>query len=213
MSGVRPAQRGYGRSAALWRGKPAPPGLDRRYDGVGASGRRGIVGNLEGRSRSRGTPWRARTRGIVGTFEGRISWKTEKDTKIEGTNSVIYGNKRTYYFRGAQNELVFECKNVQTNSKNSTKIAKNAGRRTIFGSWIEPVAEESAGCGTPPPGSLCDSPSLRVIPRSSRRRGISHCLENTQSEIPRSARNDSIGGVSPQPVKPRPSAFIVRNPR
>ena len=33
-----------------------------------------------------------------------------------------------------------------------------------------------------------------VIPRSPRRRGISHCLENTQSEIPRSARNDSLEG-------------------
>ena len=31
-----------------------------------------------------------------------------------------------------------------------------------------------------------------VIPRSHRRRGISHGVENTQSEIPRSARNDSI---------------------
>ena len=30
-----------------------------------------------------------------------------------------------------------------------------------------------------------------VIPRSRRRRGISHWLENNQSEIPRSARNDS----------------------
>ena len=34
----------------------------------------------------------------------------------------------------------------------------------------------------------------RVIPRSRRRRGISHWLENTQSEIPRSARNDSLEG-------------------
>src|SRR5271157_970134 len=34
----------------------------------------------------------------------------------------------------------------------------------------------------------------RVIPRSRRRRGISHCVENTQSEIPRSARNDSLEG-------------------
>ena len=46
--------------------------------------------------------------------------------------------------------------------------------------------------------SLCDNPSLRVIPRSRRRRGISHCLENTQSEIPRSARNDSLGRVITQ---------------
>ena len=35
----------------------------------------------------------------------------------------------------------------------------------------------------------------RVIPRGRRRRGISHCLENTQSEIPRSARNDSLEGL------------------
>jgi hypothetical protein len=34
----------------------------------------------------------------------------------------------------------------------------------------------------------------RVIPRSRRRRGISHWPENTQSEIPRSARNDSLEG-------------------
>ena len=51
-----------------------------------------------------------------------------------------------------------------------------------------------------------------VIPRSRGRRGISHWLENTQSEIPRSAldrtvqgsaRNDSLEGFFPQPVKPR----------
>jgi hypothetical protein len=44
--------------------------------------------------------------------------------------------------------------------------------------------------------SLCENPSLRVIPGSRRRRGISHCLENTQSEIPLrrlTDRNDSIG--------------------
>src|SRR5208337_1800485 len=53
--------------------------------------------------------------------------------------------------------------------------------------------------GPPSPlRSLCDNPSLRVIPRSRRRRGISHCLENTQSEIPRSARNDSLGRVITQ---------------
>src|SRR5208337_775941 len=52
-----------------------------------------------------------------------------------------------------------------------------------------------------PLGSLCDNPSLRVIPRSRRRRGISHCLENTQSEIPRSARNDSLGRVITQTPK------------
>ncbi len=45
-----------------------------------------------------------------------------------------------------------------------------------------------------------------VIPRSRRRRGISHCVENTQSEIlrsaqnyrseiPRCARNDSVNEV------------------
>ena len=49
-----------------------------------------------------------------------------------------------------------------------------------------------------PLGSLCGNPSFRVIPRSRRRRGISHCLENTQSEIPRSARNDSLGRVITQ---------------
>ena len=39
-----------------------------------------------------------------------------------------------------------------------------------------------------------EKPVWPVIPRSRRRRGISHCLENTQSEIPRSARNDSLEG-------------------
>ena len=41
-----------------------------------------------------------------------------------------------------------------------------------------------------------DNPSLRVIPRRRSRRGISQCVENTQSEIPRSARNDTcvLGG-------------------
>ena len=47
-----------------------------------------------------------------------------------------------------------------------------------------------------PLGSLCDNPSLRVIPRSRRRRGISRCLENTQSEIPRSALS-KITALSP----------------
>ena len=50
-----------------------------------------------------------------------------------------------------------------------------------------------------------------VIPRSRRRRGISHCLEDTQSEIPRSARNDSLDEVFTQTPTPwatrcRPSA-------
>ena len=50
---------------------------------------------FRGGNGSRGTPWRARTRGIAGNFEGRNSWKTEKDTKIEGTNSAIYCNQMT----------------------------------------------------------------------------------------------------------------------
>jgi hypothetical protein len=40
------------------------------------------------------------------------------------------------------------------------------------------------------------------------RRGISHCLENTQSDPPRrarSARNDSLDGVFTQALQPRPS--------
>ena len=52
---------------------------------------------------------------------------------------------------------------------------------------------------------LCEKPRLRVIPRSRRRRGIWHCLENIHSEIPRpdgigasSARNDSLSRVTTQ---------------
>jgi hypothetical protein len=37
------------------------------------------------------------------------------------------------------------------------------------------------------------------------RRGISHCLENTRGEIPRSARNDTAEVVFTQALKPRPS--------
>jgi hypothetical protein len=59
---------------------------------------------------------------------------------------------------------------------------------------------------SPPPlrsplGSVCDDPVLCVIPRSPAadgRRGISHCLENTHSQIPHSTRNDSIGRVIAQ---------------
>ena len=65
--------------------------------------------------------------------------------------------------------------------------------------------EQSLGLVTAGLKSLCDNLSLRVIPRSRRRRGISHCLENTQSEIPRSARNDSLARVFTQTLKPRPS--------
>ena len=61
-----------------------------------------------------------------------------------------------------------------------------------------------------PQGSLCDIVSLRVIPRSRRRRGIWHCLENTQSEIPLPRlrdRNDSVGRVTTQ--TPREGAFFL----
>jgi len=57
-----------------------------------------------------------------------------------------------------------------------------------------------------PPGSLCDNLSLRVIPRSRRRRGISHCLENTQTQIPLPRlrdRNDSLGRVITQTPRRR----------
>jgi len=40
--------------------------------------------------------------------------------------------------------------------------------------------------------------SPRDFRGSRRRRGISHCLEDTQSKIPRFARNDSVGRVITQ---------------
>jgi len=53
--------------------------------------------------------------------------------------------------------------------------------------------------------SLCENPVLHVIPRSHRRRGISHCQENPQGKIPRFARNDSLNEVFTQTLQPRPS--------
>ena len=52
---------------------------------------------------------------------------------------------------------------------------------------------------------MCENPVFRDIPRSRKRRGISHCLENIQSEIPRLARNDSLIEILTQTLKPRPS--------
>ena len=55
--------------------------------------------------------------------------------------------------------------------------------------------------------SLCDNSVLRVIPRSpaaAGRRGISHCVENTQSQIPLPRlrdRNDSVGRVITQTLQ------------
>jgi len=60
--------------------------------------------------------------------------------------------------------------------------------------------------------SLCDNPGLRVIPRSRRRRGILHCLENTQSEIPRSARNDSVGRAITQTPLGRRATRSIHSP-
>ena len=55
-----------------------------------------------------------------------------------------------------------------------------------------------------------------VILRSRRRRRISHCLENTRSEILRSAQDDSMGGffaacLAP-PLQGRPDDFQVPHP-
>jgi hypothetical protein len=63
--------------------------------------------------------------------------------------------------------------------------------------WIQRAAADK-GHSSIRLQSLCENASFRVIPRNSRRRGISHCLENTQGKIPRSARNDSIGMVITQ---------------
>jgi hypothetical protein len=69
-------------------------------------------------------------------FEGGIRWETDKDTKIEGTNSRICCKQRSYRFFEAKNELVFECKKRQKNSKNSAKTAKkrcSKGRAGVSG--------------------------------------------------------------------------------
>jgi hypothetical protein len=63
-------------------------------------------------------------REIGGNFEGGVSRETEKDTKIEGTNSRIYCKQRGYRFLEAKNELVFECKKPQISTKNSATTAK-----------------------------------------------------------------------------------------
>ena len=56
--------------------------------------------------------------------------------------------------------------------------------------------------------SLCENPVLHVIQRSHRRRGISHCQENAQGEIPRFARNESLNEVFTQTLKPCPSSRV-----
>ncbi len=60
--------------------------LYRATDGapsLGAASRRcrGCIGSTRASARRR----------FVRTFEGGNNWKIEKDTEIEGTNSVIYG--------------------------------------------------------------------------------------------------------------------------
>jgi len=60
-------------------------------------------------------------------------WKTEKDTKIEGTNSRIYCKQRSYLYFEAKNELVLGCKNRKKTQKNAQKLRKNAGRRAKLG--------------------------------------------------------------------------------
>ena len=61
---------------------------------------------------------------------------------------------------------------------------------------LDSTQRAAAGPGHWKGGALqaAEKPVWPVIPRSRRRRGISHCLENTQGEIPRSARNDSLEG-------------------
>ena len=91
-------------------------------------------------------------------------------------------------FSGAKNELVFECKNAKTNSKKRPKNPPFVRNR----SQIRGSKGVSGWVSTRGATQAAEKLAWRVIPRSRRRRGISHCLENTKSEIPRSARNDSL---------------------
>jgi hypothetical protein len=57
--------------------------------------------------------------------------------------------------------------------------------RRLTGSETRSRVYSSAYSGRPSPQEAVCELVFAVIPRSRRRRGISHCLENTQSEIPR----------------------------
>ena len=63
-------------------------------------------------------------------------------------------------------------------------------RVAVFGYRRSARQGGSSGCGKT--RLACHSEESAILIGG--RRGISHCLENTQGEIPRSARNDSLEG-------------------
>jgi hypothetical protein len=85
----------------------------------------------EGKSESRGTPWRARTARNGAEKEGK-SAEIEKRCFLEGTNYVKSFAINKSVKKRTQNELVFECKKGQTKLKigqKSTFFAPGSGRR------------------------------------------------------------------------------------
>jgi len=125
------------RALRLWRGKPAataPPTLFFQQPVRAAC-----------RCRLRWTvgPSAPARHGIKRTFEGGISRKTEKDTKIEGTNSRIYCKQRSYRFSGLKTNWVLSAKNSKRTRKTAQKSRKNTGRRARLGNWTGSISTEA----------------------------------------------------------------------
>src|SRR5208283_2206328 len=80
--------------------------------------RRGWIGGTRASAR----------RGVVRILEGGNSWKTEKDTKIEGTNSTIYCKQRSYHFWGLKTNWFLSAKNRKRTRKTAQKSRKNGAR-------------------------------------------------------------------------------------
>ncbi len=87
--------------------------------------------------------------GVVRILEAGNNWKTEKDTKIEGTNSTIYCKQRSYRFFGLKTNWFLSAKNRKRTRKTAQRSRKNGVRRVGLGNRDSPIA----GVRWPPSGS------------------------------------------------------------
>jgi hypothetical protein len=85
---------------------------------------------------------------VVRILEAGNDWKTEKDTKIEGTNSTIYCKQRSYRFSGLKTNWFLSAKNRKLTRKTAQKSRKNGARRAGLGNRDSPIA----GVRWPPRG-------------------------------------------------------------
>jgi hypothetical protein len=100
-------------------------------------------------------------------------------------------------FRGGDSRLIITrrliCETAQSTAIASSQSAPSSANGKCVRLWsFLGSGDRPVGVNRFLDGQAAGKPLWPVIPRSRRRRGILHCLENNQGEIPRFARNDSL---------------------